>query len=107
MMGWTTYTFADLHLFHHRLTGSEEGLLRDKVKHGVACYVSGYHPIFVAASCMRRLTQKPRVIGSFGTMYGFLKAHVTRPPRLNDRSYFAYIRGQQLRRLCGMQTIWR
>ena len=107
MMGWKTYTFTDLHLFHHRLTGAEEGLFCDSVKHGVACYVSGYHPLFVAASCVRRLSHKPQVIGSIGMVYGFLKAHVTRPLRLDDRSYFAYIRGQQLRRLCGMPTIWR
>jgi len=107
MNGWTTYTFMDLGLFHHRLTGSEEGLLRDRVKHGVACYVSGYHPLFVAASCVKRLAQRPLVVGSMAIMYGFLKAYVTRPPRLRDRSYFAYIRGQQLRRLCGMETIWR
>lgn len=107
MMGWKTYAFTELHLLHHRLTGMEEGLFRDRVKHGVACYVSGYHPLFVAASCMSRLSKKPRVIGSIGMLYGFLKSHVTRPPRLNDRSYFAYIRGQQLRRLFGMETIWR
>lgn len=107
MLGWNTYSFTDLHLFHHRFTGSEEGLFRDRVKHGVACYVSGYHPLYVAASCMRRLTQKPYVIGSVGILYGFLKAHFTRPPRLEDRSYVAYIRAQQLKRLCGMETIWR
>jgi poly-beta-1,6-N-acetyl-D-glucosamine synthase len=107
MKGWSTYTFTELGLLHHRLTGSEEGLLRDRIKHGVACYVAGYHPLFVAASCVNRLAQRPRVIGSIAMLYGFLKAHVTRPPRLRDRSYFAYIRGQQLRRLCGMETIWR
>lgn len=107
MLGWKTYAFPDLLLRHHRFTGSEEGLLRDRVKHGVACYVSGYHPLYVAASCVRRLTQKPYVIGSVGMMYGFLKAYVSRQPRLEDRSYLAYIRDQQLRRLCGMQTIWR
>jgi glycosyltransferase involved in cell wall biosynthesis len=107
MVGWKTYAFKDLSLFHHRLTGSEEGLFRDRVKHGVACYISGYHPLFVAVSCIRRLPKNPRVIGSIGMMYGYLKSHFTRPPRLEDRSYFTYIRGQQLRRLCGMQTIWR
>jgi poly-beta-1,6-N-acetyl-D-glucosamine synthase len=107
MKGWRTYAFRDLQLVHHRLTGLEEGLFRDRVKHGVACYVSGYHPLFVAASCLRRLSQRPRITGSIGVMYGFLKAHVVRPSRLEDRSYFAYIRGQQLRRLCGLSTIWR
>jgi biofilm PGA synthesis N-glycosyltransferase PgaC len=107
MLGWKTYAFPDLHLLHHRFTGTEEGLFRDRVKHGVACYVSGYHPLYVVASCLRRLIKKPYLVGSVGIMYGFLKAHFARPPRLKDRSYLAYIRGQQLRRLCGMQTIWR
>ncbi len=107
MKGWKTYSFTDLSLLHHRFTGSEEGLFRDRIKHGVACYVSGYHPLFVAASCVRRLTKKPRIIGSIGMMYGYIRSHFTRPPRLDERSYFAYIRGQQLRRLCGMQSIWR
>lgn len=107
MLGWKTYAFKDLRLVHHRFTGTEEGLFRDRVKHGVACYISGYHPLFVLASCLRRLTMKPRVIGSVGVMYGYLKSQLTRPPRLNDRSYFQYIRGQQLKRLCGMETIWR
>jgi biofilm PGA synthesis N-glycosyltransferase PgaC len=107
MLGWRTYTFTDLRLTHFRLTGSEVGLVRDRVKHGVACYVSGYHPCFVAASCARRLFQKPRVLGSLGMLYGFLKSYFVHPPRLNDRSYLAYIRRQQMRRLCGMETIWR
>lgn len=107
MLGWKTYAFPDLRLLHHRVTGTGEGLLRDRMKHGVACYVSGYHPIFVLASCLKRLTQKPYLVGSASLLYGFIKAHFSRPPRVEDRSYLAYIREQQLRRLCGMQTIWR
>jgi biofilm PGA synthesis N-glycosyltransferase PgaC len=107
MLGWKTYSFMDLPLLHHRLTGSEEGLFRDRVKHGVACYISGYHSLYVAASCMSRLFKRPYLMGSIGLMYGFLKAHFTHPPRVEERSYLAYIRGQQLRRLFGMKTIWR
>ena len=107
MLGWKTYTFADLQLLHHRVTGSADGILRDRLKHGTVCYISGYHPLFVAASCLYRIPQKPYVIGAAATMYGFLKAHLTHPARLEDRSYLAYIRRQQLRRLFGMQTIWR
>jgi biofilm PGA synthesis N-glycosyltransferase PgaC len=107
MLGWKTYTFTDLHLLHHRLTGSGEGLLRDRVKHGMVCYISGYHPLFVTASCIHRITQKPYIIGSLAIAYGFLKGHLTHAPRFDDRPYVAYIRGQQLRRLCGMGTIWR
>ena len=64
MLGWKTYSFEDLHLVHHRFTGSADGLVRDRVKHGLVCYISGYHPLFVAASCLYRLARKPYVIGS-------------------------------------------
>jgi len=107
MLGWKTYSFPDLHLLHHRFTGTEEGLFRDRVKHGVACYVSGYHPLFVTASCLHRLTKRPYLVGSVGIMYGFLKAHMSRRPRPENRLYLDYIRSQQLRRLCGMPTIWK
>jgi glycosyltransferase involved in cell wall biosynthesis len=107
MLGWKTYSFADLPLVHHRLTGAADGLLRNRVKHGMVCYISGYHPLYVAASCLFRLLQKPYFIGSAAIVYGFLKAHLIQAPRFDDRTYVAYIRDQQLRRLCGMQTIWR
>ena len=58
MMGWKTYSFPELRLIHHRFTGSAEGLLQDRVKHGLACYISGYHPLFMAAKCASRLVQK-------------------------------------------------
>jgi glycosyltransferase involved in cell wall biosynthesis len=107
MLGWRTQSFPELRLHHHRVTGVAEGIVRDRVKHGEVCYVSGYHPLFVLASCLIRLLQKPYVIGSAAILYGFLRAHWTHPPRLEDRAYRRYIRAQQLRRLVGMETIWR
>jgi poly-beta-1,6-N-acetyl-D-glucosamine synthase len=107
MLGWKSYSFSDLHLIHHRFTGTADGLLRDRIKHGLACYVSGYHPLFLAASCVSRLIQKPYVAGSFAIGYGFLKGYWTRAPRVNDARFIKYLRGQQLRRLWGLETIWR
>ena len=107
MLGWNTYSFPDLQLHHHRLTGMADGLLRDRVKHGEVCYVSGYHPMFVLASCFLRIAQKPYVAGAAAILYGFVEAHWTHRPRVEDRSYRMYIRSQQLRRLFGMQTIWK
>jgi biofilm PGA synthesis N-glycosyltransferase PgaC len=107
MLGWKTCTFEDLRVLHHRPTGTADGRLRDKVKHGMACYVSGYHPLFVAASCLYRLPSKPYIIGSASICYGYLKAYVLRPPRIPDTRFISYIRGQQLKRLCGLESIWR
>jgi glycosyltransferase involved in cell wall biosynthesis len=107
MLGWKTRTFEDLRLVHHRLTGFADGLVRDRVKHGLACYISGYHPIFVAASCLYRLKQKPYILGSFAILAGFLKGYFSHTPRVSDDRLIHYLRTQQLRRLCGLETIWK
>ncbi len=107
MLGWRTYSFGDLPLLHHRFTGSADGLLRDKVKHGLVCYISGYHPLFVAASCLYRLVQKPYVIGSAAILFGFLKGYLTHIPRVNEPRVIQYLRAQQLRCLFGLETIWK
>jgi poly-beta-1,6-N-acetyl-D-glucosamine synthase len=107
MLGWKSYSFGELQLLHHRVTGTAEGVLRDRMKHGVACYVSGYHPLFLVASCLSRLIQKPYIAGSAAIAYGFLKGYWMRTPRVNDTQLIKYLRTQQLRRLCGQDTIWR
>src|SRR5438876_1887468 len=98
MLGWKTSSFPELRLLHHRFTGSAEGLLRDRVKHGVACYVAGYHPLFLAAKCFFRLGQKPYVIGAAAILCGFLKGQLTHAPRVDDARMIDYLRTQQLRR---------
>ena len=107
MLGWKTYSFNELHIVHHRFTGTAESLWRDKIKRGVACYVTGYHPLFVAASCMSNLVRKPYIGGSAAIAYGFLKGYWNHTPRVNDKQLIKYVRAQQLRRLCGLKTIWR
>lgn len=107
MLGWRTFSFKDLPVLHHRFTGGADGLLRDRVKHGLACYISGYHPLFVLASCMFRLRQKPYLLGSAAMGYGFLKGYIAHPKRVEDAQLISYVRAQQLRRLCGLQTIWK
>jgi len=107
MFGWKTKTFEELRLIHHRLTGAADGSIRDRVKNGVANYISGYHPLFQAASCFYRLNRQPYVLGSLALLYGYLKAFFTRTPRVDDSTYINYIQSQQLRKLCGMETIWK
>ncbi len=107
MLGWDTHGFRELQLVHHRLTGSADGFLRDRVKYGSICFVCGYHPLYVLARCLYRSVRKPYVIGSLAILFGFLKSYFGRAPKVNDEQFVRYLRKQQLRRLCGMQTIWR
>jgi poly-beta-1,6-N-acetyl-D-glucosamine synthase len=107
MLGWTTRSFSDLPLVHLRPTGAADGHLRDCVKHGMACYTCGYHPLFVLVSCIYRILRKPYLLGSLAIAWGFFKPYFTRQSRLNDKRFRSYLRSQQLRRLCGLETIWR
>jgi glycosyltransferase involved in cell wall biosynthesis len=107
MLGWTTMSFPDLHLIHHRFTGSAYGLWGGMVKNGIGSYVAGYHPLYMLAKCVVCLFSKPPIIGSLGMLYGFAKCYVKRTPQVNDPELIRYLRRQQLRRLMGRETIWR
>jgi len=107
MLGWKTHSFEDLQLIHLRPTGAADGHMRDLVKHGLVCYTCGYHPLFVLASCMYRAFRKPYLLGSFAMAWGFSKAYIKHTPRPHDACFTSYLRTQQLRRLCGLPTIWR
>lgn len=107
MLGWSTQSFAELPIIHHRVTGTAGGMWWGLVKDGKADYIVGYHPLFFAAKCLRRLFKPPYVIGTFGLCYGFLRASFQRVPRVKDPQFIRYIRRQQLNRLFGLQTIWK
>ncbi len=107
MRGWTTYSFPDLPLTHYRITGTAEGRWWGLVKDGHADYIVGYHPLFFAAKCVRRLFKPPYLVGSMGLMYGFLRSYLRRADRVKDHQFLRYIRSQQLRKLLGLPTIWK
>ncbi|HUY12650.1 MAG TPA: glycosyltransferase family A protein [Terriglobia bacterium] len=107
MLGWTTKSFPDLQLWHHRFTGSADGRWGGIVKNGKSDYISGYHPLFMLAKCISRLVHKPYVVGSLGLAYGFVTGYLKRIPQVNDPELIRYLRGEQLGRLWGRETIWR
>lgn len=107
MLGWTTRSFPELLLEHHRPTGTAYGLWGALVKNGRGDYVCGYHPMFELAKLIRRLVKKPYLIGSLALLYGFITGYVKRLPRVDDDSLIHYLRQQQMGRLLGRSTIWR
>jgi poly-beta-1,6-N-acetyl-D-glucosamine synthase len=107
MLGWTTMSFPDLHILHHRFTGTAEGWWAGMVKNGRANYICGYHPLFMVSKCLLRLVQRPYVIGSTALFYGFISGYLKRVPQVNDPETINYLRRQQLSRLWGRETIWR
>jgi poly-beta-1,6-N-acetyl-D-glucosamine synthase len=105
-LGWSTRSFRDLHLIHHRLTGTADGLWGGLVKYGRANYICGYHPLFMLGKCLRRLGVKPPLLGSIALMYGYVTGYLKRIPQVDDPVAIAYLRRQQLNRLIGRSSIW-
>jgi poly-beta-1,6-N-acetyl-D-glucosamine synthase len=106
-LGWKTSSFPDLHLIHHRPTGSSWGRWGGLVKDGRIDYVYGSHPAFLVAKSLVRLARRPYVTGSLALLYGYLTAHLRRTTRVDDPELIRYLRQQQIARLMGRETIWK
>lgn len=106
MLGWSTYTFRELKLLQYRKTGGADGLWKNWQKNGLANYISGYHPLFMACKCLKRLFRPPYGIASVALMAGFAKGYFRRIAQVEDKALIQYIRQQQLRRLKLQKSIW-
>ena len=106
MLGWKTLTFVELHLTHHRFTGTADGTWKNHVKFGLANYITGYHPLFMAVKCLIRTVQKPYIVGAVGLWWGFTGGYLRHIARINDPDLVRYIRRQQLNKLTLRPSLW-
>jgi glycosyltransferase involved in cell wall biosynthesis len=106
MLGWTTRSFPDIPVQHHRFTGTVDGTWKNYVKFGVANYITGYHPLFMALKCLKRVTQKPHLAGPVGLAWGFCRGYLKGIPQVDDPALIRYVRKQQLNKLMGRQSLW-
>ena len=106
-LGWTTRTFPDIHILHHRPAGAAYGTWSNWVKNGRANYFTGYHPLFMLVKAATRLFKPPYLAGAAGLMAGFLGGYLRRAPQVHDPGMIRYLRQQQLRRLTGRANLWR
>lgn len=106
LLGWRTRTFAEIELIQHKPTGSADGRWKDAFKNGRANYLTGYHPAFMLAKCVRRLSSRPFGVESAGLLSGFLSGYLKRMKPLADGEVIRYLRGQQMRRLLLRPSIY-
>jgi poly-beta-1,6-N-acetyl-D-glucosamine synthase len=107
MLKWTTMSFSDLEMHHHRPTGASFGSWGGLVKDGTIDYVYGSHPLFLLAKTGVRTFRRPYFVGSFALLYGYITAYFKKVPQVDDLELIRYIRSQQLARLFGRETIWK
>lgn len=105
-LGWTTRTFPDIKIVHHRLAGKAYGTWSNWLKNGTANYFAGYHPLFMLVKCAHRFFQKPYGVGAAGLALGYLKGCLGSGHRINDPDLIRYFQRQQMRRLMGRPNLW-
>jgi glycosyltransferase involved in cell wall biosynthesis len=104
--GWEVRTFSDLHVRHHRLTGTAGVTLnRARFREGMQDYFMGYHPIFEIGKCVRRVSEPPCVVGSVARLCGFLWPGITRQKRTVPADFVSYLKRQQVDRM--LHTVWK
>ena len=107
MLGWETKSFADILITQQRVTGGAQGPWKDSFKNGRANYICGYHPLFMALKCAKRIFDRPYFVSFLGLMSGYVSGYLSRAARVNDPELIHYLRSQQLKRLTFSETIWK
>jgi poly-beta-1,6-N-acetyl-D-glucosamine synthase len=97
MNGWRTESLSCRagETIHLRPTGSLDGKLRAQYRWGTCAYGIGQHPLWVALSAVRRIGDRPRVLGSVAFLVGWASARIRRRPRA-DADVQAFGRREQL-----------
>jgi len=102
MHGWVACSWdePELRFIHLRPMGSsQDSIYVGRMRHGYGQYFMGTGPIFLLASALFRLNQKPYVLGSFAMMWGWLKAALQGKPRYEDMAFRRFLRRYQWRAL--------
>ncbi len=102
MHGWTVRTFPDLLVHHHRTTGTESyGFVHAQFRLGRQNHVIGYHPLFELVRGIRRMAQRPYLLGGAALLAGYVWSLVAREPVEVPRDVATFLRHEQIQRLLG------
>ena len=98
--GWIVKSFEHQMLEHHRLTGTAGwNILEAKFREGMNAYSMGYHPIFQITKSLYRIKERPYIISGILHLLGFIWANIKRSPRVVQKDFIVYLRGEQLHRI--------
>ncbi|MEL6759281.1 MAG: glycosyltransferase family A protein [Myxococcota bacterium] len=98
-LGFETAHFAELEVEHRRPTSSANGTLRGRFVTGTFAHFLGYHPLFMAARGLRRMTDRPRLIGGAAMLAGFAWAYARGYEVLDEPETVEFLRREQIARL--------
>jgi glycosyltransferase involved in cell wall biosynthesis len=102
MMGWKACSWdePDLRFIHLRPMGSsQQSIYTGRMRHGFGQYFMGTSFLFMLASAVNRLGEKPVLLGSLAMLWGWLKSALQCKPRYADLEFRRFLRRYQMRAL--------
>jgi poly-beta-1,6-N-acetyl-D-glucosamine synthase len=100
MQGWIACSWdePELRFVHLRPMGSsQQGIHTGRMRHGYGQYYMGTGFVFMLASALSRLDQKPRVTGSLAMLWGWLSSALRGLPRYDNPAFRRFLRRYQWR----------
>jgi glycosyltransferase involved in cell wall biosynthesis len=102
MHGWIACSWdePDLRFVHLRPMGSsQQGIYVGRMRHGYGQYFMGTGFLYLAASALSRVNQKPYIFGSLAIMWGWIRSAALRMPRYENLEFRRFLRRYQMRAL--------
>lgn len=102
MFGWKTRSFRDedLKLIHHRLMGSsQKSIYHGRRRWGRGQWFMGTHPLYIIASGVFRMRERPYILGGLNIILGYFLAWITGVKRYDDPKFRKCLHKWQLGRL--------
>lgn len=103
MRGWIACSFdddPDLRFVHLRPMGStQQGIYTGRMRHGYGQYFMGTGLLYMLATAIYRIPEKPYVLGGLAILWGWLKSRLQGKPRYADPEFRKFLRRYQWRAL--------
>jgi glycosyltransferase involved in cell wall biosynthesis len=102
MNGWIACSWDDpeIRFVHLRPMGSsQQNIYVGRMRHGYGQYFMGTGFPYMLASAAFRLSERPYVLGSLATLWGWLKSAMESKPRYEDAEFRRFLRRYQWRSL--------
>lgn len=103
MKGWIACSWDDdpeLRFVHLRPMGSsQQNIYAGRMRHGYGQYFMGTGFIYMLASAIYRIPEKPYVVGGLMILWGWLKSALQGKPRYDDLEFRKFLRKYQFRSL--------